>query len=308
MQLSIYGKSKFYDGACFAPVFQFLKSMKYTDLKITLLVIFLIVNLQVSSQVFIPVDKVLYVCSYLYEFQQDSNSNTSLKSQDMTLQIGSSVSRFTSTNNLYNDSILMLYSNEKPTAAGFGKIWQQVGGNTTHPFCKPNIYKNYPARNQLLFTDYLNREYLKVVENPVFNWQLKPGADTLVNGYVCHQATARFAGREYLAWFTTEIPIQEGPYKFHGLPGLIVHLRDTKDQHRFTLTSLRKVGYNSHIHMHERDYRQITAREYAKALNASFAMLYNRIQQENGLTISDDEQKARALQTTKARNNFIEKY
>ena len=32
-------------------------------------------------------------------------------------------------------------------------------------------------------------------------------------------------GRKWTAWFSPEIPIQDGPYKFRGLPGLIVKIR-----------------------------------------------------------------------------------
>lgn len=34
-------------------------------------------------------------------------------------------------------------------------------------------------------------------------------------------ATTQFRGLTYTAWFALDIPINEGPWKFHGLPGLI---------------------------------------------------------------------------------------
>ncbi|MFY1045776.1 GLPGLI family protein [Chryseobacterium sp. GP-SGM7] len=44
----------------------------------------------------------------------------------------------------------------------------------------------------------------------------------------------------YNAWFTNEIPISEGPYKFSGLPGLIVKIEDTKKQHIWELKGIEK--------------------------------------------------------------------
>lgn len=39
------------------------------------------------------------------------------------------------------------------------------------------------------------------------------------------KATCDFAGRKWIAWFTTEIPIQDGPYKFYGLPCAYCEIR-----------------------------------------------------------------------------------
>jgi len=43
--------------------------------------------------------------------------------------------------------------------------------------------------------------------------------DTLtVAGYVCQKATCLFRGRDYTAWFSNDIPISNGPWKFGGFP------------------------------------------------------------------------------------------
>ena len=41
-------------------------------------------------------------------------------------------------------------------------------------------------------------------------------------------AKTTFKGRNYFAWYSIEIPINSGPYKFNGLPGLVVELFDSK--------------------------------------------------------------------------------
>jgi GLPGLI family protein len=63
-------------------------------------------------------------------------------------------------------------------------------------------------------------------ELPVFNWEIQ--TDTLsVMTYQCQKATCRFRGRDFVAWFTPDIPISNGPWKFGGLPGLILKISDT---------------------------------------------------------------------------------
>ena len=43
-----------------------------------------------------------------------------------------------------------------------------------------------------------------------------------------------FGGRIWTAWFAPEIKTSDGPYKFLGLPGLILKLEDDKGDYRFS--------------------------------------------------------------------------
>lgn len=64
--------------------------------------------------------------------------------------------------------------------------------------------------------------------------------DTIISGYACKKATVHYAGREWSAWYNPEIPITVGPYKFHGLPGLIMLLRDSANAFSFTVNEVKK--------------------------------------------------------------------
>lgn len=54
-----------------------------------------------------------------------------------------------------------------------------------------------------------------------------------VLGYECFKAETIFHGRNYIAWYTKDIPISEGPYKFTGLPGLILEIYDNKENFHY---------------------------------------------------------------------------
>lgn len=72
---------------------------------------------------------------------------------------------------------------------------------------------------------------------PQFEWQLS--ADTItIQGYVCQKAEADFRGRRWTVWFTPEIPIDGGLWKFNGLPGLILRAYDTSEYFYFELQSI----------------------------------------------------------------------
>ena len=47
-----------------------------------------------------------------------------------------------------------------------------------------------------------------------------------VVGYVCQKATCSFRGRDFIAWFAMDLPVRDGPWKFGGLPGLILKVYD----------------------------------------------------------------------------------
>jgi GLPGLI family protein len=59
----------------------------------------------------------------------------------------------------------------------------------------------------------------KFKENLNHNWKLIK-QDTIIGGYVCKKATVNYAGRTGVHVYL-DIPITVGPYKFHGLPGLV---------------------------------------------------------------------------------------
>mgnify|MGYP003613018769 CR=1 FL=1 len=45
-----------------------------------------------------------------------------------------------------------------------------------------------------------------------------------------------------MAWFTTDLPYQDGPYKFTGLPGLIVKVEDAQGEYSFDLMKNYKIA------------------------------------------------------------------
>lgn len=73
-------------------------------------------------------------------------------------------------------------------------------------------------------------EYVVTTEkDPVINWTISDDTRRIQN-YDCKKATAHFRGRDYTAWFTTDVPIIAAPWKFFGLPGLLMDIEDDRHQ------------------------------------------------------------------------------
>lgn len=58
--------------------------------------------------------------------------------------------------------------------------------------------------------------------------------------YNCQNAELNYGGRTWEAWFTTDIPISDGPYIFNGLPGLIISISDHSNDYSFNLIQAKK--------------------------------------------------------------------
>lgn len=89
----------------------------------------------------------------------------------------------------------------------------------------PKFYLN--QKESFYFRDNFSNQELLVKENfKPFNWEILKDTKKIGN-FVCQKATTSFRGRNYTAWFTKEIPVPFGPWKFNGLNGLILEVYDT---------------------------------------------------------------------------------
>lgn len=88
--------------------------------------------------------------------------------------------------------------------------------------------------------DLLENTVLNLRTTDSQNWKLTDEKKK-IKDLTLQKATTTWGGRNWIAWFTTDIPFQEGPYKFHGLPGLITELYDDKGNYKFDLVKSQKI-------------------------------------------------------------------
>ena len=102
-----------------------------------------------------------------------------------------------------------------------------------------SVEKNQANKTTNFYTNYKGLEIV-IPENDFPVWQLENEYQEIAK-MRCQKAITKYKGRNWEAWFTTKIPVSDGPYKFSGLPGLVVKLYDTENQHQFELIQVKKL-------------------------------------------------------------------
>ena len=163
---------------------------------------------------------------YEYKFIPDSTNNQNLKDEIMVLNIQKDGSEFYSAERYASDSTQLAESNKGIMAMPFNKV-----------LISDRVIK-YPNSNLITYITFMSWDKYIVKQDIDFKWKLENDFSKILN-YDVQKATTEFGGRKWIAWFTKEIPIQDGPYKFKNLPGLILKVEDSNKNHSFELIGIK---------------------------------------------------------------------
>jgi GLPGLI family protein len=227
--------------------------------KIFILSITVLLCSQIKAQDIL--DTSYFECTYTFTQMTDTvTQKKSIRDRDMRLLIGKTYSKFYSQKLQNLDSILNSMTEAE-------RISMLSGGNfidLIKKYSSTEAYKVYTnhKEHQITVTDFQPPSRVLYSEPlPNQNWKILSDTKDF-NGYKCQKATSSFRGRDYVAWFTNEIPVKEGPWKFNGLPGLIVKVYDTQEHYDFELTSVRKI--NQQITFNGQDYNKVSLKDHIK--------------------------------------------
>jgi GLPGLI family protein len=235
-----------------------------------------------------------FIVTYSLSYQQDSLPPHFTRQDDMLLFLGTKSSLFVSKN---------AYNFEKDMREIFSQQQLQEYMNKMPQIPKSSyrIYKYFSDGN-LSFTDYVSPNIFMYEENlNLFDWKLS-GDTATIHGHRVQKATCDFGGRSWVAWFCPEIPYSDGPYKFNGLPGLILNVHDTRNHYVFEFLSIEKPKEELMIEYLERKFVETTKQNYFKARDAFNANLASWAK-EGG---AGSEAQQNAARISKERNNPIE--
>lgn len=90
----------------------------------------------------------------------------------------------------------------------------------------------------------INGGYFSIKQKDIIIWKIHKETKK-ISDYAVQKATCIFGGRKWTAWFTREIPINEGPYKFGGLPGMILEVADSANHYQYRISRIIKLAESS---------------------------------------------------------------
>ncbi len=146
-----------------------------------------------------------------------------------------------------------------------GSIELKLGDKHSITITKDIFYKNY-LKDTLIFNDFLPPSKKVIVGESLnlFKWKIIPKQDTTILTYKCQKATCNFRGRKYVAYFSKDLYQMGGPWKFDGLPGLILYIYS---EDNYFIIEPQKIALNQSQNDIKNPYTKdkiITWQEYAK--------------------------------------------
>ncbi|PXW17315.1 GLPGLI family protein [Chryseobacterium sp. CBTAP 102] len=173
---------------------------------------------------------------YQVTMKPDAENKTDIKTENAYLDISPEKSVFYSENRIKRDSIM-----QRAFQGGGGRAsinrdqLESLRTNISYSIEKDK------TNQKTYFKDRIGRDIYSYEEDRPLNWKIE-SETRKIGDYKVQKAETDFGGRKWTAWFTTDLPYQDGPYKFGGLPGLIVKVEDDKGDYSFDLMKNYKIA------------------------------------------------------------------
>ena len=205
--------------------------MRYLSLCLSLFV-----TLNICAQIIEDKESAILEVHYMKTWVADTLENRSY-SEQMTLRIGKTSAMLYPPKRMWVDSLLQtnfelhekLYREMNPP----GHAEYKPLGGLEREYLFRNINDGETMVYRVIAGEHYS--YTEPTEMPV--WQIQSETKELL-GYSCQLASCEFRGRRWYAWFSPDIPINEGPWKLFGLPGLVLEAYDSKKHYAYEAVGL----------------------------------------------------------------------
>ena len=172
----------------------------------------------------------------IYEYRVRDKEKNEIRTYFDILQSGREYTKYFGYPIYQVDSVIYRRDINKITEQEDNDISNQYGFMGASPY----IILIHNRTKKISYYDRVFTDHYIYTDSAPIAWQLSTGS-LVVCGHYCHKATAHFRGREWTAYYAPDIPVGRGPWKFGGLPGLILRIEDSTGDQRFTAISLRTI-------------------------------------------------------------------
>ncbi|MEL7122486.1 MAG: GLPGLI family protein [Bacteroidota bacterium] len=247
-----------------------------------------------------------YTIFYNFTYITDTTQNTYSEPEEYMLFKYKNESRFINMHAHHNDSLETILLNKlgarANTQEGANEYIQAVGKERKKHISDLRLIKDFKSHIATILL--YNTSETKCMEVAIdLKWDLL-NETQIIAGQVCSKATTHYGGRLYTAWYTTEIPIPDGPYVFNGLPGLILKVVDSKGWYSFTINDMILKSTKRYID------QNFVRKKYLKQLDRPTYIIESTAQKENpkvvfGLPDPSGERLARLKERRKNRYDLL---
>lgn len=138
---------------------------------------------------------------------------------------------------------------------------------------------NAPERNFFFTANVDSRDFFIHDQVPRPNWKIEENSTKIVAGYKCIKATGTFRGSKVTAYFTKDLPYSAGPFKFFGLPGLILDVRVDNMDHEIWKAESVEVDYEKAIVYKPKflNKEKISLKEYIEVKEAKMNEVFKKV-------------------------------
>lgn len=200
------------------------------------LFLLLFITSNATAQIIKDKEPAIIEVHYIKTSVTDTLENRSY-SEHMTLRVGKTSAMFYPPKRMWADSLLQtdfelhekLYREMNPPGQS---EYKPLGGLE-----REYLFRNINDGETMVYRVIAGEHYWYTEPTEMPAWQIQSETKELL-GYNCQLASCDFRGRQWYAWFSTDIPINEGPWKLFGLPGLVLEAWDSKKHYVYKAVGL----------------------------------------------------------------------
>lgn len=232
-----------------------------------------LLTLNVTAQIIKDKEPAILEVHYIKTWVADTLENRSY-TDPMTLRIGKTSAMFYPTKMMWADSLLQtdyaLYEKLHREMNPPGQSeYKPLGGME-----REYLFRNINDGETMVYRKIAGDAYSYTESTEMPTWQIQSETKEVM-GYSCQLASCDFRGRTWHAWFSPDIPINEGPWKLFGLPGLVLEAYDSKKHYAYKAIGLytkklQPVGIR--LYIRHRPYRLKSRQEFLQKMYKEYIL------------------------------------